>query len=170
MNWQLLMVAVESSAFRTAPPPASNRSSLPAPVMARLPVKRPSVNVSVPPRLLSTAPPLLPAAMVELPPPETWLFSSVQSADRGRAAQVVDGAAEIVEADRRDGLVAAQVAAGHAEARAEVVEDRAATTAARGRIEVHRGGRLVTGQGAVLTLRLAPTSLKIAPPPRPPMA
>src|SRR5262249_35996607 len=55
----------------------------------------------------------------------------------GRAAQVVDGTAEVVEAHPGQGLVVAQGAGGHAQSGAGRVEDRAPTPAATALVEVH---------------------------------
>ena len=90
--------------------------------------------------------------------------------DRGRAAQVVDGAAEVVEAHRRDGLIAAEVAVGQAEAGAEVIEDGAAAAPPVAGSKITAVVAWLYIRELSLTLRLAPASLKIAPPPRPPTA
>jgi hypothetical protein len=70
--------------------------------------------------------------------------------DRGRAAQVADGTAEVVEVHRRDGLVTAQFAIAEAQAGTDVVENRAAAPSAGGLVKIHRCARLVIGQRAVL--------------------
>src|SRR5262249_26352874 len=68
--------------------------------------------------------------------------------DGGRAAQVVEGAAEVVEAHARQGRVVAQGAAGHAQGGTIRIEDGAAASAAPALVEAHRRAGTVVRQQA----------------------
>src|SRR5262249_23206370 len=89
--------------------------------------------------------------------------------DGGRAAQVVDGAAEVVEAHAGHGLVVAQGAAGHAQAGA-AASLKIAPPPPPPRPVLKLTVVLAELRVSKLSvmLRLACASLKMAPPPRPP--